>query len=555
MSGFFETNLVVLAARNPRLARVARAASPAYEVVPSKSGAPTARIERRFLHAPRDPLREAERLLRARAEKTPRPTAVVVLGFGLGYLLDAARARFPEAAAFVAVVEDAGALRSALLARDMGETLRDGRVRILLAEEADFQAFAEALDEAAAMEVLVVPFPPAVERAPEAFRRALDALGRVREMHRHSLLATASFAALWTRRLLENCEVLAEAEDAGVFFGAARGGPVGVAAAGPSLEVAREELPLGAARRIIAVDTAFPVFLGGDGRPPDPPAVVVSADAQDATARHFDDAPTEATMLLAAPTVPGEVFARPFERRFVFALPGAAFAWFQARLGITTPLRVGGSVFTSAFDLARRMEGDPILLFGADFSFSRASWTHARGTMYDRARLARTDRFHSLESLARDAARYAVEVKDGVRSREELVQYARWLEEEIRSAPALTVRAHRPSPLLSLPPAAAEDLAALSAAPPLRPPPPSDVPAGKRRVSGARVRAEAMHLLAACADDFERAAARGAFEPLRSRLDGPAGLFARAVLHAPVSDEERRDLARRAAEAIRGLLP
>jgi hypothetical protein len=97
----FDKNITALERRFPALAGAAIAARDAalsgdgssYEVCPARSGAPTLYHAGKALHSPYDPETEAARLVHAaKAGGGTAAEAIVVLGFGLGYLAEAAAA-------------------------------------------------------------------------------------------------------------------------------------------------------------------------------------------------------------------------------------------------------------------------------------------------------------------------------------------------------------------------------------------------------------------------------------------------------------------------------
>jgi len=65
-------------------------------IAPTRSGSPTLYCNERSVHSTYDPLREADRFVRENL-RGMRPDCVVVLGPGLGYIVNAVRERFPDA--------------------------------------------------------------------------------------------------------------------------------------------------------------------------------------------------------------------------------------------------------------------------------------------------------------------------------------------------------------------------------------------------------------------------------------------------------------------------
>ncbi len=161
MSATLEANLRALAARDPGRATAIAAAAPLVAgVEPAASGTPTLAADGVLLHSRHDPRREAAAWAsaqRARLEATRAETAVV-LGFALGYHLEALAAAWPGRV--VAVEPDVALLRTALAARDLRALV--ARVEIVPDPPSDA---ADAWGR-----VVVLPHGPSVLRAGERLR-------------------------------------------------------------------------------------------------------------------------------------------------------------------------------------------------------------------------------------------------------------------------------------------------------------------------------------------------------------------------------------------------
>jgi spore maturation protein CgeB len=122
MSRHLEANLRALAAHDPAAAATIGNAKPlAAEPVASAAGAPTLSVDGVLLHSAHDPVREAERWAAAERERLASNASPVVLGFGLGYHVEAL-ARLWDGP--IRVVEpDPAIWRTALATRDLSALL------------------------------------------------------------------------------------------------------------------------------------------------------------------------------------------------------------------------------------------------------------------------------------------------------------------------------------------------------------------------------------------------------------------------------------------------
>jgi spore maturation protein CgeB len=172
-----EANLRALSARDPTRAAAVAAAAPIGTIEQAGSGASTLTADGVLLHHRQDPQREATRWAAAQAERlaAARADTAVVLGFGLGYHVEALGAAF--AGRIVVVEPDTALLRTALAARDLTAVL--GRIALVT----DVPE-AEAL--ATLGKIVVLPHGPSVLRQGATLRRvgerfaARVALGRLR---------------------------------------------------------------------------------------------------------------------------------------------------------------------------------------------------------------------------------------------------------------------------------------------------------------------------------------------------------------------------------------
>ncbi len=83
-------------------------------------------LDGHLLHAPRDPEAEARTLVRA--ARPERRQALIVVGFGAGYVVEQALQRVPTGCGVVAAVIDPGAFLETLAGRDLPELIGDPRL-------------------------------------------------------------------------------------------------------------------------------------------------------------------------------------------------------------------------------------------------------------------------------------------------------------------------------------------------------------------------------------------------------------------------------------------
>lgn len=342
------------------------------EILTAESGAPTAKLDGRYLHSPRDPEREARRTVASVARR--EPPCVVFLGMGLGYSVDALLELTEETR--ILVFEPDQELQAApQVARNV--SYGDLRERLVVCSTPEKLSEALALYAASGFEVLQLNARRLA--APESFEEADSVIEQFRsrvDINRNTL---ARFAHLWVRNLCRNLDRLAEGLPLSALAGAFRGVPGLLLAAGPGLDQVLAHLPELAERSVVvAVDTAVGPALSCGVRPD----VAVVVDPQYWNSRHLDGIRPDSTILLAESSTHPSVF-RHFRSPAVFC--GSLFPLGQeveAALGPLGSLGTGGSVSTTAWDLLRHFGCDEIYVAGLDLGFPGGR-THFRGSFFE----------------------------------------------------------------------------------------------------------------------------------------------------------------------------
>jgi hypothetical protein len=332
------------------------------------------------LNSRRDPLAEARKVLDAAMAGQPEPMAVVVIGLGLGYVIDAVEQRLPSAK-ILALEPEPGCVRPMLERRDWSPLISSGRLLLLWGP--DYRGSGEGwrvvdgTDDAR----VSIAHPVLSRHRPDEFAAAAKLVEKMVFGARSNREARKKFAGRYLLNTLRNLPVIARSADAGALFGAFPGVPGIVISAGPSLDRNVEELAAVAGRALlIAVDTALRPLLSAGIRPD----LVVAVDPSESNARHLRDLPdTGSTHLVAEGSVAPEAFREFGDRVFTFKVSDHhPWPWLgQHGLGRAT-LKAWGSVATSAFDLAVECGCNPIVFIGQDLAYSDRA-PYCRGTRYE----------------------------------------------------------------------------------------------------------------------------------------------------------------------------
>ena len=362
-----------LAHLNPRTRRALESESDALAVVVDASGSVarasvlTTAGQLVAVHEADDPV-DACRQMVARMSERDAPHVLVVIGLGLGYLLDALE-QTTLRTRVLALEPFPGVARAMLTRRDWTRWLASGRLTLLVGP--DYAGAAEAWkllgrdDE-----------PPRIIMAPVIGREFADAARRAKDVVRQILAgarandhARHKFAGRYLLNTLANLPVIAAEGDANALTGIFADVPAVVVAAGPSLDQSLELLSnVGDRALIIAVDTALRPLIAAGIRP----HLVVTVDPSEINARHLQDLDdTSGVWLVSEGSIDPHVLPAFARRTFTFRVSNhEPWPWLRT-LGVERGvLRTWGSVVTSAFDLALRMKCDPIVFTGADLAYT-----------------------------------------------------------------------------------------------------------------------------------------------------------------------------------------
>ncbi|MFW5716399.1 MAG: motility associated factor glycosyltransferase family protein [Spirochaetota bacterium] len=353
----------------------------------ARNGSPTLLVDGRFVHSRHDPEREAERTASQIARR--EPPAVVMLGLGLGYHA-AYLLRRTEATVVVAFEPSREIVDLAFEHGPLADASQRERLTIVTTVD-DLSAALPRL-AAEGFESLVLPGRSPEEEPFAGARRALESFAARVEINRSTL---ARFGRLWVRNLCRNVPRLVTGRGVDQLRNAFAGVPVLLLAAGPSLDQVLPHLREIANRTlVVAVDTALPAALRF-GVEPDFAVVV---DPQYWNARHLDRVSPKRTVLVSEASAHPRVF-EPFAKPVFFC--SSVFPLgrvLEQALGAFGPLGAGGSVSTTAWDLARVLGAPAVYTAGLDLGFPGGR-THVRSSFFEELALIRGLRLAPAEAV------------------------------------------------------------------------------------------------------------------------------------------------------------
>ena len=409
--------------------------TPAAEFFIARSGEPSVRIGETHIHSRFDPSREAARFLESQI--TTAPETILVLGPGLGYLLRAARRRYP--ACRVIAIAYTGAYSGHTVASadhfwcpGATVTIRDFLRSVLSDDDVDGLAMVE--------------WGPSASAFPDVSRSVTDHVGAaVRELS-SSLATTGYFGRRWFKNAVANIVSIGERYD-----GLSMTGTVVIAASGPSLERA---IPVLRAVRdsigLIALPSAVRPLVER-GVVPD---AVVATDPGVYAAVHL--APLRRTS--DVPVIMPLTAARGLWRTGSPAVLISQMSFLETVLhgGAAPEISVPphGTVAGSAYHVAVAAGAERIVYAGLDMA-ARDVQMHARPESFEGVLLASENRLQTAEGIRLERVLGAARRTDNLRITSSMTVYGTWFRDTRPNAARLF-----PSPVeLGIHDCSPEDLA------------------------------------------------------------------------------------------------
>lgn len=383
-----DRNLRSLAKASPLVAAAVAQAQPRADAVffMSDDGVPVCRIvvggKERSLGSARHPLREADRL----AEQADPSEAAffAVLGFGLGYHVDAMAHRVGSSGLVLCFEPDVELLRSVLERVDCTACFDTGRVIVLhQAESSDaISARLRGLEGVLALGVRFIAHPPSTGRLGPAAETFSKKLVEVISVAKTSIVTTLMQTEKTIENTLANARAYATHPGVNDLAGVLEGVPAIVVSAGPSLAESMDVLAQPGVRDracIIAAQTVFKPLLERGIRP----HFVTALDYHDISKRFYEGLTAQ---MVEGVTLVAEPKANP---AILKAWPGALRMTgdeiLDRLLGDASHafVRSGATVAHLSYFLARHLGCDPTIMVGQDLAYTDGLYYGARASIHN----------------------------------------------------------------------------------------------------------------------------------------------------------------------------
>ncbi len=420
-----------------------------YSMIISENGLPTIAIEKGsrkiYLSSKRNPLIESKRIATSVLDGTEQ--LVVLVGLGPGYTLKE-MLRKNKNSLFMVIEPDPELFLELMKTIDLSDIIYSKRVSFYIDPESlDY-------DE-------IAPHPSAaiikffVSRAyRNLYEEQVIRLEREFNSHQNTkrinIATLKRFDRLWTRNTFKNAPYFFRLAGIERIRDSCTGIPAFVVAAGPSLEKDIDILDQHHRNAVlIAVDTTLKPLLKRHILPD----IVISVDPQLVNSHHLaritgvntqDGLP----ILVADPAVYSTTLRNyPGIKMLTSSVfyPGKIIERFS---GVKGTIAAGGSVATAAFDLARFIGSDPIVLMGLDLSFKGLK-THMTGSLVEEYTLSHSNRlktaYNFLGDYVRSGKPNTIKDKTGklVLSDRRMLLYKSWFEHQMKDEKKTVINATR----------------------------------------------------------------------------------------------------------------
>lgn len=409
-----------------------------YPLEETKNGLKTYRIQEIFIHSRYDPLKEAERAVTTLLNDSGEVDVYILLGNGLGYcakslyrqiLKESKEAIKPY---ILWIEKDPLSFLAALEVNDMGELFADPNFKFFL--DTSKENIGSFLQTIPTKRIRYYYHRPLYVLFENYYREIQNYIGYILDRKDMNTATLVRFQKIWARNLIYNTPYYPFTGKIQDLKNTAEGSTVVLIAGGPTLE---KILPLLQKERsnliLVAVDTAYK-YLKSHGIVPE---IVVSVDPQYWNYKYLEKESLTDSILITDSSSYFQMFrdiepARIFTGNSLFEL-----AKYFIDNNCRGTMAAGGSVSTTAFDIARMIGAKKIILAGLDLGFPNHK-THFKGAFFENNFIFSSDYFHSAEQksvsyLVHTGELLTAKATDGslLITDPKMILFKRWIEREI----------------------------------------------------------------------------------------------------------------------------
>ncbi len=333
------------------------------------------------------PLREAQKAV---SKFNPALPWVLLAGFGLGYTVE----YILNNTSFSVIVfePDSPIFELASQIGRVKSILKDKRVTLI---RNDISAITDFLENNLIRELNFYINRPYISLFPETFSSLDGIIAAYLSKKQINKSTLKRFQKVWVKNIIKNSSFYFKLPGILDIKHNFEKKPAVIVGAGPSLSLnigvleKYRDIPV-----IITTDTAYANLIEHDIQPD----FIVSVDPQDKNSQYllYASRKDAALVIDASASIQSFIKYNP-EKIVLFDSCFPCYEELKRFWGDKGTLLCGGSVSTTAFDLARFLKCDPIIFIGQDLSYPKKQ-THIKGSILEEFLYHKINRFHTFES-------------------------------------------------------------------------------------------------------------------------------------------------------------
>lgn len=408
-----------------------------YLLEETKTGHKTYKLDTIYIHSKYDPIKEAKRSVQLLLENKEDVDVYILFGCGLGYVIRELYNQIlntpKQIKPYIIWIEsDLKSFITAMHCSDMSDILNDSNVKIFVGTKKD--VIGSFLQTIPTKRIRYYYHRPLYSFGETYFKEIQNYISYILDRKDMNSATLVRFQKIWARNIIFNTPYYPFAGKIESLQNIAEGCNAVVIAGGPTLE---QMIPYIKKERenliLVAVDTAYK-YLCSHGIIPE---IVVSVDPQYWNYKYLENEELKNSILVTDPSAYFKIFRnvapeRIFTGNSIFELTG----YFTENENRGT-LAAGGSVATTAFDIARLIGAQNIILAGLDLGFPGRN-THFKGAFFENNFIATSEYFNdanqkSFNYLMHTGELPSTKSTDGktVITDQKMILFRRWIEREI----------------------------------------------------------------------------------------------------------------------------
>ena len=407
-----------------------------YITEPSKQGELTVKLNNIYLHSKYDPIKEANRVVDILLLDKTELDIIILYGCGLGYVARALYERVlknqtsAELPYIIYIEADIKIFLTSIQYLDWTEICANDHFKFFL--EAEKNVIASFIQSIPTKRIRYYYHRPCYRFSEEYYKEVQNYIIYILDRKDMNTATFTRFQKVWTKNIIYNLPCYLYSKPINKLTGIAKNATCIVIAGGPTLENCIPYLhSIKDKVVIIAVDTVYK-FLKRHSIIPD---VIVTIDPQFWNYKYLENERIDDSIIIAESSVYHKILQiAPKHNYFIGSsiFPIAKYFGVDDNRGI---LLAGCSVSTTAFDTARIMGCENIILLGLDLSFPERM-THFKGAFFETNFLNFSDYFHTAEHATYDYLCHTplqvIQATNGkVFTDQKMVLFKKWFDREI----------------------------------------------------------------------------------------------------------------------------